>query len=81
VDDRPPRPFSWTERINEQMRRRANPLDDKIGIGGRHPVLSVLGLWVLGIGVLVGLSFVLPRQLTAFLGVAIVIALLTTVRL
>ena len=74
-----PRLFSWR---NRGPRTRTNPLEDQIGLGhGKHPLLLLLAVWAAGIAVIVGLSFVLPRTAAGLVAIAIILGLLTTVRL
>ena len=81
--DRDPweRPNLWSWR-NRGPRTRTNPLDDQIGLGGgRHPLLRLLAVWAAGIALIVGLSFVLPRNAEGIVAILIVVGLLTTVRI
>lgn len=81
MDREPLRPtgrWSWRDR---RARSRRNPLDYEIGLGGSHPMLRLLGLWALGIGVIVGLSVVLSRQAAGIIALVIILGLLTTVRI
>jgi hypothetical protein len=78
MDREPPRipdPWSWRYRS-----RRSDPREDEIGVGKRHPLLGWLGVWALGIGVIVGLSYLLPERTEGIVAIVVLVALLTTVR-
>ena len=78
--DEPPRipdPWSWRYRGHT----RTDPRKDQIGIGRRHPLLGWLGVWVLGIAVIAGLSLVLPARTAGVVAIVIILALLTTTRI
>jgi hypothetical protein len=80
VDGEPPRiPDPWTWKL--RSRQRSDPREDQIGIGRRHPLLGWLGVWVLGIAVIVGLSFLLPARTEGLVAIVILVALLTTARI
>jgi hypothetical protein len=79
MDREPPRipdPWNWRYRS-----RRSDPRKDEIGIGSRHPLLGWLGVWALGIAVIVGLSFLLPKRTEGIVAIVILVGLLTTVRI
>jgi hypothetical protein len=68
-------------RLN-RTRSRTDPFDDQLGLGkGRHPLLLLLAVWAGGIGLMVGLSLVLPRTAAGLADLVIIVALLLTVRI
>jgi hypothetical protein len=44
-------------------------------------MLAWLGVWALGIALIVGLSFVLPARTDGVVAIVVILALLTTVRI
>jgi hypothetical protein len=79
--DEPPRiPDPWSWRLRNRS-PRTDPRRDQVGIGRRHPMLAWLGVWALGIALIVGLSFVLPARTDGVVAIVVILALLTTVRI
>jgi hypothetical protein len=73
-----PDPWRWKLRSRPP---RSDPREDEIGIGNRHPLLGWLGVWILGIAAIVGLSFLLPERTEGIVAIVVLIGLLTTVRI
>ena len=73
-----PNLFSW--RV-PRMLTKTNPSEEGAGLGhGKHPILLILAVWAAGIGLIVGLSYVLPPTAAGLAAIVIVVWLLLTMR-
>jgi hypothetical protein len=75
----PPRPP--LDPRNWRLHTRSDPVENQVGIGRKRPLLTLIGVWLLGIAVIVGLAYVLPRRAEGVVALLIMFGLLTTVRL
>ncbi len=74
-------PRSPLDPRNWRFHIRSDPVENQVGIGSKHPLLALIGVWVLGIAVIIGLAYVLPRRTEGLVALLIVFGLLMTVRI